>query len=61
MKTFLISGTFKMGLKNTQPFEKQIQAKDKESAKELLYSLIGSKHSCPRRFIKLTKIEEIKA
>jgi len=58
MKTFSVSGTFKMGGKKIQPFKKEVQAKNKELAKEITYSLIGSKHACPRRFISIKKVEE---
>ena len=53
MKTFEFKGKFKMGSKLEQPFKKTILANSKEEAEKKLYSLLGSKHKCPKRFIKL--------
>jgi len=56
----VISGKFKMGSNKEQPFNMEIEAKDKNAAKEKIYAYIGAKHHCPRRFIKIEKTEELK-
>ena len=55
MAKYKLAGTFKMGDKLNQPFNIEIDAKDEKSAHDLLYTILGSKHNCPRRFIKITK------
>ncbi len=58
MSIFRISGTFKMGSR-TAKFTKEFIADTTERAKELTYSIIGSKHGTKRSHISFGKIEEI--
>lgn len=57
---FIISGKFKMGGIKAQPFKREVEAKDAAVAKEKVFCELGSTHHCPRRFIKIEKIEELK-
>ena len=59
MKTFEIKGTFKIK-SLPQQFTKTVSAKDKGSAENKLFSLIGSAHKVPRRFITIESIKEAK-
>lgn len=52
---YTITGSFRIG-DRYEKFEKTIEAKDEEAAKELIYSLFGSEHGTKRRFVKLDKI-----
>ena len=58
MSIFRITGTFQMGSKN-QHFTKEIIADTTDRAKELTYTIIGSKHRAKRNLISFTEIEEI--
>ena len=60
MKKYRLTGYFKMGTEFRQPFMKELAAESPAQAKERLFTLLGSKHSCVRRFIKIERIEEIK-
>ena len=60
IKTFELTGTFKMGKIIQQPFTKTLSAASPKIAQELLYSLIGSKHRCPRRSIVIKSVKEVK-
>jgi large subunit ribosomal protein LX len=58
MKTYNLQGTFRMGRLKARPFEMEVSAKDEAAAKEKVFSLLGSRHKCKKRFI---KIESVKA
>jgi large subunit ribosomal protein LX len=55
---FKVSGKFKAST-YYQPFTKIIEAKDEESAKHYIYSILGSKHRVRRHLIKM-KVEVLK-
>jgi ribosomal protein L20A (L18A) len=57
-KVFRVTGTFQTGHHN-QPFSKEIVAESDARARELMLSLIGSKHGAPRRLIKIASIAEV--
>ncbi len=59
MKAFKATGTFLMG-RDTQPFSKEVAAKDKEDAEEQVYSIMGSKHGVKRFRIDIDKIVPLK-
>ena len=59
MKAFKATGTFLMG-KDIQPFSKEVAAKDKNEAEELVYSIMGSKHNVKRFRIDIEKLVPIK-
>jgi len=58
MLVFRIKGAFPSGL-SKQPFTMDILGEDEASAKERLYSLIGSRHRANRRSIIVDSIETI--
>lgn len=57
-KVFRVTGTFRTG-HHDQNFSKEIVAESDARAKELMLSLIGSKHGSPRRLIKIESIKEV--
>lgn len=57
-KVYRITGKFMMG-EEWRTFTKEVIAKTKENAKEILLSDMGSKHRVKRRSIELKNIEEI--
>ena len=58
MKAFKVKGEFLM--KDTMsPFNREIEAEDKDDAYEKIVSLIGSEHRCKRNKIKIEQIVEI--
>ncbi len=59
MKAFKATGTFLMGEK-TQLFSKEVAAKDKNEAEELVFSIMGSKHNVKRFRIDIEKISPLK-
>jgi len=59
MKLFEIIATIKMGAAHRQPFSMKISADNRDRAVEMFYTLAGSKHSCPRRFIKVQGAKEV--
>lgn len=59
-KVFRVTGTFYTG-HHTQNFSKEIVAESEERARELIMSLIGSKHAVPRRLIKIASTKEVPA
>ncbi len=59
MKAFKATGTFLMGEK-TQPFSKEVAAKDQKEAEELVFSIMGSKHNVKRFRIDIENITPIK-
>lgn len=57
-KVFRVTGMFYTG-HHDQNFSKEIVAESDERARELMLSLIGSKHAVPRRLIKIASIKEV--
>lgn len=57
-KVFQIEGSFRTG-HHDQPFRKEIVADSDAKARELLWSVLGSKHGVPRRLIRITYVKEI--
>ena len=58
MKAFRISGRFRMG-RRWQPFSKELAAADEVVAREKLLSVLGSQHGVPRKYVTITKVEEV--
>ena len=58
MKAFRASGRFRMG-RNWQPFSKEIAAADEPAAREKVLSIFGSQHGVPRKYVTITKVEEV--
>lgn len=56
LKVFDVKGKFKKGTE--QKFDKQVQAEDKEKAKEKALSLIGGKQKIKRRNITIEEVKE---
>ena len=59
MKAFKVTGSFRMGRK-PNPFVKEVAAKDKKAAEEVILSDLGSKHKVKRYDITIDKVEELK-
>lgn len=59
-KVFRVTGTFHTG-HHDQSFSKEIVADKDARARELILSLLGSKHAVPRRLIKITDVKEVPA
>lgn len=57
-KVFRVTGTFYTG-HHEQKFSKEIVADSEARARELMLSLIGSKHAVPRRLIKIASAKEV--
>ena len=58
MKAFRANGRFRMG-RTWQPFSKEIAAADEPSAREKVLSIFGSQHGVPRKYIEISKVEEV--
>jgi large subunit ribosomal protein LX len=58
MKAFKVKGEFLMR-DTMSPFNREIEAEDKDAAYEKIVSLIGSEHRCKRNKIKIEQIVEI--
>src|SRR2546430_15578798 len=58
MKAFRISGRFRMG-RSWQPFSKELAAQDEAGAREKLFSILGSQHGVPRKYVSITGVEEV--
>ena len=58
MKAFRISGRFRMG-RTWQPISKEVAAADEAAAREKLLSVLGSQHGVPRKYITISKVEEV--
>ena len=56
---FKVKGNFDMGSNKKQKFEKVIEAKNKDTAIEKTYSILGSKNRAKRRQIDIKEIEQI--
>ena len=59
MKAFKVTGSFRMG-KSPSPFAKEVAAKDKKAAEEIIFSDLGSKHKVKRYDITIDKVTEMK-
>lgn len=59
-KVFRVSGTYKT-LHHVQGFNIEIVADSEPRARELVLSLIGSKHGVPRRLIKVLGVKDVPA
>ena len=57
-KVFRVTGTFYTG-HHEQNFSKELVADSDARARELMLSLIGSKHADPRRLIKIMSVAEV--
>lgn len=57
-KVFRVAGSYK-AVHHVQSFSTEVVAADADRAKELLLSLIGSKHGVPRRLVTIAKIAEV--
>ena len=57
-KVFRVTGSFRT-THHEQPFSKELVAPDAAKAKELAFSLFGSKHGVPRRLMKITDVTEV--
>ncbi len=60
MKAYKISGTFKMGSIEGNPFTIELAAKKKDEAIDKLYSILGSKHGVKRREVNITEVKSLK-
>lgn len=60
MKAYRVSGTFRMGAIEENPFTIEIAARKKDEVADKVYSLLGSKHGVKRRDIKLKEVKAIK-
>src|SRR2546422_10644856 len=58
MKAFRISGRFRMG-RSWQPFSKELAAQDEAGAREKLFSILGSQHGVPRKYVSIAGVEEV--
>lgn len=58
MKAFRVKGEFLMGGVYS-PFNREIEAMDKDDAREKMFSLIGSEHRCKRNKIRVETIVEV--
>jgi large subunit ribosomal protein LX len=57
---YSVKGSFRMG-RNVMPFTKTVTAENKDDAKELIYSLLGSKHKAKRTAINIDAIAKVDA
>ena len=60
MKAYRISGTFRMGAIQENPFTIEIAAGKKDEAINKVYSMLGSKHGVKRREIRLKEVKPLK-
>ncbi len=58
MKAFRVKGEFLMR-DTMSPFNREIEAENKDDAHEKIVSLIGSEHRCKRNKIKIEDIVEV--
>jgi large subunit ribosomal protein LX len=54
---YTVTGTADMG-RETQPFEKELEADSESHARELAFSELGSEHSISRANITIDSVEE---
>ncbi len=57
MAKYSVKGKADMG-RETQPFDKEIEAESEKSAEEKVYSFFGSKHSISRANVEIESLEE---
>jgi ribosomal protein L20A (L18A) len=55
---YRIDGSFKMGHRQ-QVFSKEFAAASEDAARELCFSIFGSKHGVPRRLMNINGITEV--
>lgn len=58
MKAYRAAGTFRNG-RTDQDFTLDVVAADEDEAQHRVYSFFGSRHGTPRRFVKMSSLEEI--
>ncbi|MCJ7428879.1 MAG: 50S ribosomal protein L18Ae [Candidatus Nanohaloarchaeota archaeon QJJ-5] len=56
--SFNASGTIDLG-KETQPFEREVDAESEDHARELIYSQLGSEHGISRANIEIESVESV--
>ncbi|MDY6770408.1 MAG: 50S ribosomal protein L18Ae [Candidatus Nanohaloarchaea archaeon] len=54
---YTVTGEADMG-RETQPFEKEIEAESEDHAREIIYSEFGSKHGASRANVTIDSVEE---
>ncbi len=61
MSEFIINGRFRTERigKNWRPFSKVVESQNENTAKELVYSLLGSEHGLKRNLIKIDEVNEV--
>lgn len=55
---FTVTGKAELG-KETQSFEREIEAESKDHARDLVYSQLGSEHSISRANIQIKSVEQV--
>ncbi len=55
---YSVKGSFRMG-RNIMQFTKTVTAENKDDAKEIVYSLLGSKHKAKRTAINIDAIAKV--
>ncbi|MGA9098134.1 MAG: 50S ribosomal protein L18Ae [Methanotrichaceae archaeon] len=61
MSEFRINGKFRTERigKNWRPFSKVVECQNENTARELVYSLLGSEHGLKRNLIKIDEVNEV--
>ncbi len=61
MSEFMINGRFRTERigKNWRPFSKVVESSNENTAKEMVYSLLGSEHGLKRNLIKIDEVNEV--
>ncbi len=59
MKVFRVAGLYSPKGKKWYKFTKDVVAEEEDSAKEKIYSIIGSKYGIKRRLVDIKEIKEI--
>ncbi|MFB3766215.1 MAG: 50S ribosomal protein L18Ae [Methanotrichaceae archaeon] len=61
MSEFIINGRFRTERigKNWRPFSKVVESQNENTAKEMVYSLLGSEHGLKRNLIKIDGVNEV--
>lgn len=62
MSEFTVNGRFRTERigKNWRPFSKVVESHNENTARELVYSLLGSEHGLKRNLIKIDEVNEVK-
>lgn len=55
--SFIVSGEADLG-KETQPFEREIDAESEDHARDLVYSQLGSEHGISRANVRIDSVEQ---